>query len=1160
MSGANVTTDIDISIRELLDQHADLQARLTSLLAAKHVLNPHLELGLLRHKFEILQSVVRCHGLTSRHPVLSEVEEARALQYQCECLETALLQRDVDIVQELRLAPAESAPSGFATWIDRNIALYDPVLRSRVASTTQLAPSSPNASSSITNRLLSFGHTYKCSDQRCMHYIYGFLTQEDCGAHTHTHLSPIKRDSGLSMDSSPSVLFPRHNVTIQPLVVPDMLHHTETLVDSRLSSLPPNLSPLTITTTAHQFPPPPQLQAQRQQSFSLDTSRDRRGSSVSFSFPSNQPSVGKSSDDLDVDPLLPPLKRSRVGHSRLQSIGELQLLKDSEPCLRCRLAKKPCDSDQPCGYCTEHPLQGDEEHWQSLGCYRGSIISFVEIMLPGPLSPRQTQTPIASPSTQRRNVNEALLRSYDFSTAVCTAVKANVDFRDGFWWSGQSSFQSGQSEDSWEAQYRSPPILCALAASWNCQDTQLSILELLNITSCLSPSREAEETTYPVLHRAKVLLREVAFFDMMQPIPALRHETAGYPATVTTESDMEEHSRYLHDCMARFFQAFEMLLADRSQLRPREWLAVFYSLCVFSAVRTLLVDMATLSSQSSSLRQQSSAGADSTIDHMHSVYKALVGFLAAASGSSSLDHAGQYLTREEASYFETTNKIIRRQLWISRGIRSSIDFLLRLGEGPVDQQTSLAFVRPRKHADTQQDVVLLPPLTKAEQSPGWSAPALRSLEVTQSTPRDVVVDEAIHERTPFDLIRSPRPEEAARRRQHVAELNTDFSRSPRRVLSISMTPSRFKPYARRVFCQKCNEYPEGFRGEHELRRHHDAKHAALVKRWVCSEPERPDPAAPQPVHPLSRCKACHSQKPYGAYYNAAAHLRRAHFNPHRLGKASGDWPPMSVLKDWMHEVRQPVDLQELEGSSSGGEADNDTVSRTIASEYYSGQAEGASTRASTTIDTSRPQGCGPSNQQQYFSPSTTDGSWSAASPSSRSAVGDNRSRCPDCGRVFKDLTAHMLTHQEERPEKCPIESCDYHFKGFARKYDKNRHALTHYKGTMLCPFCPGLGTSHERLFNRADVFKRHLASLHQVDQSSQSSRVGPGGEKITHGLATASSQGPAASEASAPCSICGQRFTAAQDFYEHLDDCVLSVLVSQNSSAAGSSSQHYLSR
>ncbi|KOS21146.1 Zinc finger protein RME1 [Escovopsis weberi] len=130
----------------------------------------------------------------------------------------------------------------------------------------------------------------------------------------------------------------------------------------------------------------------------------------------------------------------------------------------------------------------------------------------------------------------------------------------------------------------------------------------------------------------------------------------------------------------------------------------------------------------------------------------------------------------------------------------------------------------------------------------------------------------------------------------------------------------------------------------------------------------------------------------------------------------------------------------------------------------------------------------------------------------------------------------MLTHQEERPEKCPIETCEYHTKGFARKYDKNRHALTHYRGTMICPFCPGANTPYAKAFNRADVFKRHLAATHQIEQTPLHSRTASsGGRLITLSTATA---GPGAM-----CSICGGRFGAPQDFYEHLDDCVLSVLV-----------------
>jgi hypothetical protein len=148
---------------------------------------------------------------------------------------------------------------------------------------------------------------------------------------------------------------------------------------------------------------------------------------------------------------------------------------------------------------------------------------------------------------------------------------------------------------------------------------------------------------------------------------------------------------------------------------------------------------------------------------------------------------------------------------------------------------------------------------------------------------------------------------------------------------------------------------------------------------------------------------------------------------------------------------------------------------------------------------------------------------------------------PECGRVFKDLKAHMLTHQNERPEKCPIATCEYHIKGFARKYDKNRHTLTHYKGTMVCGFCPGSGSAAEKSFNRADVFKRHLTSVHGVEQNPPNSRKkSPGGRKAYTGQANVAGT----------CSTCSVTFANAQEFYEHLDDCVLRVVQQADPSEA----------
>lgn len=183
------------------------------------------------------------------------------------------------------------------------------------------------------------------------------------------------------------------------------------------------------------------------------------------------------------------------------------------------------------------------------------------------------------------------------------------------------------------------------------------------------------------------------------------------------------------------------------------------------------------------------------------------------------------------------------------------------------------------------------------------------------------------------------------------------------------------------------------------------------------------------------------------------------------------------------------------------------------------------------------------NRRSSASSTNSRGSRRSPSASSVSNDDDTKGRCPhpDCGRVFKDLKAHMLTHQSERPEKCPIVTCEYHTKGFARKYDKNRHTLTHYKGTMLCGFCPGSGSPAEKSFNRADVFKRHLTSVHGVEQTPPNCRKKS--SSTNNSMAYSS-------DATGKCSTCSGTFSNPQEFYEHLDDCVLRVVQQEEPSEA----------
>lgn len=774
---------------------------------------------------------------------------------------------------------------------------------------------------------------------------------------------------------------------------------------------------------------------------------------------------------------------------------------------------------------------------------------------------------------QRKNMNDYLEQAYSANLDIARMVKSHLDFDDGFWWTEDLPRfpPSSLSMSSFLRQPmdRAPPVLSVLGASWNMGGTAYDFWQLLKLSGHISPNRDAESVTYPILYQSKLLLREVLFYDLQQPEPSTYTESrASLP--LLDESLSYGRHRSLYNCMTEFLRLFESTALRGSALEPRSWLAMFLSLCIFSITKTVLADMVLSSPRTSPLAESS---AESATELMTSIFRVMVSIFAAASPIS-LDDQRMDLNEGDRSLFSSLAAITRREFWADYGIISTREFLMLLGIGKINESITNGFIRDRVASDRLKALAFQNTATAGEEHRRYHAD-VRAIGDPWTPNASFSDRESFVPRLSTNhLMLSPQAISPGGRRHTVAE--TPFFRGGGRGLTSPIQATRMRatytrPPLRRVYCTKCKEYPEGFRGEHELRRHNDAKHAALVKRWVCSEPQSYNAGSPHPVVSLSKCKACVTQKRYGAYYNAAAHLRRAHFNPNRGGKASGDWPPMTILKDWMREVRQSVDANDQESDSGDDDADYKGQSDLIMSQSGCrspileipklAPAPPPLTRdihphalatqphppllAASPLDNNSLTTPTVMNFQTSPLPSTiTSYSNVASSTRSDESPVSNRNRCPhpQCGRVFKDLAAHMLTHMEERPEKCPIETCEYHTKGFARKYDKNRHALTHYKGTMVCPFCPGPGTAYEKAFNRADVFKRHLTAVHNVEQTPPNSRKQAG-----LGSSTTTSEredgGASNGGARAKCSICQSQFATPQEFYEHLDDCVLNVIV-----------------
>ncbi|KAL4927108.1 uncharacterized protein BDV17DRAFT_299314 [Aspergillus undulatus] len=235
-----------------------------------------------------------------------------------------------------------------------------------------------------------------------------------------------------------------------------------------------------------------------------------------------------------------------------------------------------------------------------------------------------------------------------------------------------------------------------------------------------------------------------------------------------------------------------------------------------------------------------------------------------------------------------------------------------------------------------------PPTSSIPSIPLTSPPVAAEMEPSMSGDGDVISNtqpSRASRRTQEHLVHSARP---------IAPKTESHSVSPPKVaehkmIRISSSDGTSKevaaipkasiqrPPRQKTYCHLCNDQPDGFHGEHELRRHIERVHSVVRKVWVCVDIS-PDKKF------LANCKACRNGKRYGANYNAAAHLRRTHFNPcqrgrggrgkdseKRGGKGGGTHPPMDILKHWMVQKEELVLENAAPNYPAGEDAPGDDI-------------------------------------------------------------------------------------------------------------------------------------------------------------------------------------------------------------------------------------------
>jgi hypothetical protein len=193
--------------------------------------------------------------------------------------------------------------------------------------------------------------------------------------------------------------------------------------------------------------------------------------------------------------------------------------------------------------------------------------------------------------------------------------------------------------------------------------------------------------------------RVCSFVNGSQPRPESLSGDGKEALAITNNNSNEEIMRGVLHHLSKSLESFLNTVFSESFCRrkclvPEDWLQMFAGLCSCSILKSLLIDMQAGTNTSGGGAQ---AGIAARID---SAYKALVSIFSWAAKSDLLlewyrpagrEDSLRERSESEKESFETLCRLVQRDEWENRGIKSSKDFLMGLGSGFYNDGTYNGF-------------------------------------------------------------------------------------------------------------------------------------------------------------------------------------------------------------------------------------------------------------------------------------------------------------------------------------------------------------------------------------------------------------------------------------------------------------------------------------